>query len=99
MDGVSQRAVLRLRVCCKLQCSRMSSGTLLVIAIMHGSRPVSNMSTLQYRVFLSVVQRSSCSDGIMYLISTIGKDKGGNDFIHLMCKAHCNVLRDVGVLP
>ena len=71
MDGVSRRAVLRLRVCCKLQCSRMLSGTLLVIAMIQGSRPVSSMSALQYRVFLSVVQRSSCSDGIMYVCELV----------------------------
>ena len=49
----------------------MLSGTLLVIAMMQGSRPVSKMSALQYRVFLSVVQRSSCSDGIMYVFELV----------------------------
>ena len=43
----------------------MLSGTLSVIEVIQGSRPVSRMSALQYRVFLSEVQRSNCSDGIM----------------------------------
>ena len=41
------------------------------VASMHGSRPVSNMSALQYRVFLSGVQRSSCSEGIMYVCELV----------------------------
>jgi len=40
-----------------------------VIEVMHGSKPVSRILALQYKVFLSDVQRSSCSDGIMKVLS------------------------------
>ena len=71
VEGESLRAVLRLRVGCNAQFSKMLSGTLLVIAAMQGSRPVSSISALQYRVFWSVVHRSSCSDGMMNVLGPV----------------------------
>ena len=63
--------MLRLFVGTSAQFSRMLSGTLSVMEVMHGSRPVFRMSALQYKVFLSDVQRSSCSDGIMKVFDVI----------------------------
>ena len=41
MAGVRRKAVLRLRVGCSTHCSKMLSGTALVMAVTQGSSPVS----------------------------------------------------------
>ena len=49
----------------------MLSGTVVVMAVIQGSRPVSKISALQYNVFLSVVHSCNCSDGMIKVFELV----------------------------